>query len=141
MTYPLLQVGDLKAVVTFAKANGLKSIIDNTFTSPINFRPLDYGFDLSLHSASKYLNGHSDVVAGAAIGSKELIHNINEKLCYLGGCLDPHALFLLQRGIKTLALRVRYQALKIAQFLEQHPAVVKVNYPGLVSSPLRSVNN
>jgi cystathionine beta-lyase/cystathionine gamma-synthase len=138
ITNPLMQVADLKAVVHFAKANGLISVIDNTFASPINFRPLEWGFDLSLHSCTKYLNGHSDIVAGAVIGPADLIQKITHKLNHLGGSLDPHAAFLLYRGMKTLAVRVRYQnesALKIAQFLEKHPAVAKVNYPGLESHP------
>ena len=135
---PLLQVGDLKAVVEFAKAHGLVSVIDNTFASPVNFRPPEWGFDLSIHSCTKYLNGHSDIVAGAVIGHTDLIEKITHKLNHLGGSLDPHACFLLHRGLKTLALRVRYQnesTLNIARFLEEHPAVKKVNYPGLESHP------
>jgi len=138
MTNPLLQVADLKAVVQFAKTHGLISVIDNTFASPINFRPAELGFDLSLHSCTKYLNGHSDIVAGAVIGRSHLIDGIRHSLNHLGGCLDPHACFLLHRGLKTLAVRMRYQnesALKIARFLEAHPEVVKVNYPGLESHP------
>ena len=138
MTNPLLQVGDLKAVVEFANAHGLVSVIDNTFASPVNFRPPEWGFDLSLHSCTKYLNGHSDIVAGAVIGRADLIEKITHKLNHLGGSLDPHACFLLHRGLKTLALRVRFQnesTLKIARFLEEHPAVKKVNYPGLRSHP------
>jgi len=138
MTNPLLQVGDLVAAASFAREQGLVSIIDNTFASPINFRPAERGFDLSLHSATKYLNGHSDIVAGAAIGRAELIDRITRRLNHLGGSLDPHAAFLLHRGLKTLAVRVRHQnesALKIARFLEQHPAVARVNYPGLESHP------
>ena len=135
---PLMQVADLKAAVDFARKNGLVSIIDNTFASPVNFRPMEWGFDLSLHSCTKYLNGHSDIVGGAVIGSHELVTNITHKLNHLGGSMDPHACFLLHRGIKTLALRVRFQnesALKIAGFLEQHSAVEKVNYPGLENHP------
>ena len=138
MTNPLLEVIDLKAVVEFAKAHGLVSLIDNTFASPINFRPPEWGFDLSLHSCTKYLNGHSDIVAGAIIGSADKIEEITHKLNHLGGSLDPHACFLLERGIKTLAVRMKYQnksAHKIAQFLETHPAINKVNYPGLESHP------
>jgi len=133
---PLLQVPDLQAAAEFARRNGLVSIIDNTFASPINFRPAELGFDLSIHSGTKYLNGHTDIVAGAVIGRRELIERITRKLNHLGGSLDPHACFLLSRGMKTLAVRVRYQnesALKVARFLEQHPAVAKVNYPGLES--------
>ncbi|HEY0766557.1 MAG TPA: aminotransferase class I/II-fold pyridoxal phosphate-dependent enzyme [Steroidobacteraceae bacterium] len=138
MTNPLLQVADLKAVVQFARAHGLTSIIDNTFASPINFRPIEAGFDLSIHSATKYLNGHSDIVAGAVSGRAELIERIRHKANHLGGSLDPHAAFLLSRGLKTLALRVRFQngsALKIAQFLEAHPAVARVHYAGLETHP------
>jgi cystathionine beta-lyase/cystathionine gamma-synthase len=138
LTNPLLQVADLKGVVEFAKRNGIVSIIDNTFASPINFRPPEMGFDLSLHSCTKYLNGHSDIVAGAVIGGADLIEMVTQKLNHLGGSLDPHACFLLYRGIKTLAVRMKYQnesALKIAQFLEACPAVTKVNYPGLKSHP------
>jgi cystathionine beta-lyase/cystathionine gamma-synthase len=135
---PLLRVSDLAAVVEFASANGLISIIDNTFASPMNFRPAEIGFDLSLHSATKYLNGHTDIVAGAVIGRAELVEEIKHKLDHLGGVLDPHACFLLNRGIKTLAVRVRHQnesALKLARFLEQHPKIARVNYPGLESHP------
>lgn len=138
MTNPLLQVTDLSAVPAFAKAHGLVSMIDNTFASPINFRPAEWGYDLSLHSCTKYLNGHSDIVAGAVIGQGDLIRKVTHKLNHLGGSLDPHACFLLHRGIKTLAVRVHYQndsALNLARFFEQHPAVNQVNYPGLTSHP------
>ena len=136
MSNPLLQVSDLQAAVDFAAENGLVSIIDNTFASPINFRPAEIGFDLSLHSGTKYLNGHTDIVAGAVIGRAELVERITHTLNHLGGSLDPHACFLLHRGMKTLAVRVRHQnesALKIARWLEQHRAVARVNYPGLES--------
>jgi cystathionine beta-lyase/cystathionine gamma-synthase len=135
---PLMSVADLGAVVDFAAAHGLVSIIDNTFASPVNFRPAEAGFDLSVHSCTKYLNGHSDIVAGAIIGRAQLVEKVAHKLNHLGGVLDPHACFLLHRGMKTLAVRVRYQnesALKIARFLEGHPSVRQVNYPGLESSP------
>ena len=138
ITNPLIQVADLNEVIKFAQTHNLISIIDNTFASPINYRPLERGFDLSIHSATKYLNGHSDIVAGALIGQANLIEKITHKLNHLGGTLDPHACFLLHRGLKTLAVRVRYQnesALKTAQFLESHPAVARVNYPGLESHP------
>jgi cystathionine beta-lyase/cystathionine gamma-synthase len=138
MTNPLLQVADLRGVVAFARRHGLISIIDNTFASPVNFRPIPAGFDLVLHSATKFLNGHADIVGGAVAGRAELIERIRHKLNHLGGCMDPHAAFLLNRGIKTLALRVRYQnqsALRIAQFLEAHPEVAHVNYAGLTSHP------
>jgi len=138
ITNPLLDVADLRAVVEFARAHRLVAVIDNTFASPINFRPAEIGFDLSLHSGTKYLNGHSDIVAGAIIGRAALIDQINRKLGHFGGALDPHACFLLQRGMKTLAVRVRHQndaALKLARFLETHPAIAAVNYPGLAGHP------
>jgi cystathionine beta-lyase/cystathionine gamma-synthase len=138
MTNPLLQVADLKGVVSFARDHNLISMVDNTFASPINFRPPEAGFDLSLHSCTKYLNGHSDIVAGAVIGRADLVEKITHKLNHLGGSLDPHACFLLHRGMKTLAVRMKYQnesALAIATFLCNHQAVERVNYPGLDSHP------
>ena len=138
LTNPLLQVADLEAVVRFARQNKLLAIIDNTFTSPINFRPLEQGFDVIVHSCTKYLNGHSDIVAGAVIGPTDLVDKVRRRLGHLGGSLDPHACFLLQRGMKTLALRMKYQnesALKIARFLEAHSSISGVNYPGLESHP------
>ena len=138
MSNPLLEVADLPSVVAFARSHHLVSMIDNTFASPVNFRPLDMGFDLSLHSCTKYLNGHSDIVAGCAIGNSDLVTRITHRLNLMGGCLDPHACSLLLRGMKTLALRVAKQnenALALASFLEAHPAVVQVNYPGLPGHP------
>lgn len=138
MTNPLLQVIDLQEVVRFAKEHGLVTLIDNTFASPYNFRPAEWGFDLSLHSCTKYLNGHSDIVAGAVIGRADLVEKVTYKLDRLGGTLDPHACFLLHRGIKTLAVRMKQHnqsALQIARFLSQHPKVAHVNYPGLESHP------
>ena len=135
---PLMQVPDLAGVVKFAREHDLVSMVDNTFASPVNFRPAEIGFDLSLHSCTKYLNGHNDLAAGAAIGRADLIQRIRLLLDHLGGILDPHACYLLQRGIKTLALRVQQQnasALRIAQFLETHSKVDCVNYPGLKSHP------
>ncbi|HEY3250311.1 MAG TPA: aminotransferase class I/II-fold pyridoxal phosphate-dependent enzyme [Ignavibacteria bacterium] len=135
---PLMEVPALNEVVKFAKENNLVSFIDNTFATPVNFRPPEIGFDISLHSATKYLNGHNDIVAGAVLAKADMIEKIKHNLNHFGGSLDPHACFLLQRGLKTLALRVRYQnesALKIAGFLETHKSVSKVNYPGLESSP------
>lgn len=138
ITNPLVHVANLPAVTAFAKAHGLVSIVDSTFATPVNFRPIEHGFDLVLHSATKYLNGHSDLVAGAVIGSASLIRRITHKVNHLGGALDPHACFLLHRGMKTLGLRVRHQnvsALTIARALAAHPAVERVHYPGLESDP------
>jgi cystathionine beta-lyase/cystathionine gamma-synthase len=138
MTNPLLGVIDLEAVSAFAREHNLVSIIDNTFPSPVNFRPSEWGFDLSLHSCTKYLNGHSDIVAGAIIGRADLTARILPTLNHLGGSLDPHACFLLHRGMKTLSVRMRQHnasALKIAEFLAGHPKVQRINYPGLQSHP------
>jgi cystathionine beta-lyase/cystathionine gamma-synthase len=138
LTNPLLDIADHRSVVRFAREHGLISMIDNTFASPINFRPAEHGYDISLHSATKYLNGHTDLIAGAAIGRRDLIDKMRLKLNHLGGSLDPHACFLLQRGMKTLGLRVRKQnqsALEIARFLENHPGVARAIYPGLESHP------
>jgi cystathionine beta-lyase/cystathionine gamma-synthase len=138
MTNPLLEVADLAAVAAFARQHGLVAMIDNTLASPVNFRPLAVGFDLSIHSATKYLNGHSDIVAGAVIGSTPWITRITHRLNHLGGALDPHAAFLLHRGMKTLGVRMRQHnasALRIAEFLTHHPAIAVVNYPGLKVHP------
>ena len=138
MTNPLLTVGDLQGVITFAQEHGLVTMIDNTLPSPVNFNPIAMGFDLVLHSCTKYMNGHSDIVSGAIIGKQEMVRAAKLKLDHLGGSLDPHACFLLNRGIKTLPLRVSRQnqnALALARFLEQHPQVSSVNYPGLPSHP------
>jgi cystathionine beta-lyase/cystathionine gamma-synthase len=124
-------------VVAFARKHGLISVIDNTFASPVNFRPAEIGLDLSLHSGTKYLNGHSDIVCGAVIGRADLVARVKKMMSYLGGSLDAHACFLLHRGLKTLAVRVRQQnesALILARTLEAHPAVARVNYPGLDSN-------
>lgn len=138
ITNPLMEVADLAAIADFASRHQLVSIIDNTFASPVNFRPLERGFDYSLHSATKYLNGHTDIVAGAVLGGAERVRAVTHKVNHLGGSLDPHACFLLHRGLKTLVLRVRQQnqsALEIARMLTLHPAVSRVNYPGLPDSP------
>ena len=138
LTNPLIQVADLEAVAAFARKKGLVSIIDNTFASPVNFRPAEMGFDLILESATKYMNGHTDIIAGAVAGSREMVWDIKLTLDHLGGVLDTHTCYLLERGLKTLPVRVREQnasALRIAAFLEGHPRVAKVNYPGLESHP------
>lgn len=138
LTNPLLELADLEAVAAFARERGLLSIIDNTFATPINFRPIEHGFDLSIHSCTKYMNGHSDIVAGAIMGRRDLVDRVKHKLDHLGGSLDPHAAYLLHRGVKTLWVRVRHQnesALAIAKFLASRPEVARVNYPGLPSHP------
>ncbi len=135
---PLIEVGDLEAAVAFARAHGLVTVIDSTFASPVNFRPREIGIDLVVHSATKYLNGHSDIVAGAVIGSAAHIERVRHMLVHLGGALDPHACFLFERGLKTLVLRVERQnrtAMRLARFLAGRPEVRKVNYPGLEDDP------
>ena len=138
ITNPLMRVGRLDRVADFGRREGIVTVIDNTFASPVNFRPLDAGFDMVFHSATKYLGGHSDLVAGAVMGGADMIERVRETLNLFGGSLDPHAGFLLARGIKTLALRVQAHnanALALARFLGDHPAVAAVNYPGLASHP------
>jgi cystathionine beta-lyase/cystathionine gamma-synthase len=138
MTNPLLQVADHRAVAAFAREHRLVSLIDNTFATPVNFRPLEHGFDVALHSGTKYLNGHADLVAGALVGSRDLVERVRHKLNQFGAGLDPHACFLLHRGLKTLSVRMRQHnetALALARFLDGHPAVERVAYPGLASHP------
>jgi cystathionine gamma-synthase/cystathionine gamma-lyase/cystathionine beta-lyase len=135
---PLMEVGDLEAAAEFARAHGLVTVIDSTFASPVNFRPRQIGIDLVVHSATKYLNGHSDIVAGAVIGSVEHVERVRHMLVHLGGALDPHACFLFERGLKTLVLRVERQnrtAMLLARFLAGRPEVRRVNYPGLEEDP------
>jgi cystathionine gamma-synthase/cystathionine gamma-lyase/cystathionine beta-lyase len=138
ITNPLMRVGLLREIADFARREDLLSVIDNTFASPVNFRPLQAGFDLCVHSATKYLGGHSDLVAGAVMGRGDLVDRVRRTLNLYGGSLDPHSGFLLARGIKTLALRVRAQngnAAALASFLAGHPQVAAVNYAGLADHP------
>lgn len=138
ITNPLMRVPRLTEMVAFCRREGLVSVIDNTFATPINFRPLEWGFDVVCHSATKYLNGHADIVAGCVIGSGEMVERVRHRLNLFGGSLDPHAGFLLARGIKTLALRVaahNANGMAMAEFLERRPEVREVNYPGLPAHP------
>ncbi|MDA8018315.1 MAG: PLP-dependent aspartate aminotransferase family protein [Thermoanaerobaculia bacterium] len=135
---PLMNVADLEAVVAFARTHGMVSIIDNTFATPLVFRPIEYGFDLVVHSATKALNGHSDVLAGVVLGSRARIGAIDQQLRLLGGTADPQAVYLLRRGVKTLGVRLPAQnasALELARRLQSHPGVASVSYPGLSSHP------
>ena len=137
-TNPTLRLVDLQKAVSFAKEWDLLALIDNTFASPVLQKPIAMGFDLVMHSATKYLAGHSDVIAGVAAGSHSLIEKIRDMIIYLGGSMDPEAAFLLIRGMKTLELRVRRQcetALAVARYLEKHPKVARVHHPGLPSHP------
>jgi cystathionine gamma-synthase/cystathionine gamma-lyase/cystathionine beta-lyase len=138
ITNPLMRVPRLAEVVAFARRHHLRSLIDNTFATPINFRPLALGFDVVFHSATKALNGHSDLVAGCVMADAETVTRVRKTLNLYGASLDPHAGFLLARGIKTLALRVRAQnenAMALARFLSAHAAVATVNYSGLETHP------
>lgn len=137
-TNPYLRIVDLEQLVEIGKRHGVKTIIDATFATPVNQRPLDYGVDLVIHSATKYLSGHNDIMAGAVIGDAGLIHALRQSHGMLGGVLDPQAAYLLERGLKTLALRVDAQnrtALYVADYLDQHPKIERVWYPGLRSHP------
>lgn len=135
---PNLLLTDIAAVARLAHRHGITVLADNTFASPINQSPLALGADLVVHSATKYLCGHSDVIGGCVVGRSDLLDRVWRQQKLLGGCLDPHAAWLLLRGIKTLAVRVERQnenASRIAAFLAEHPAVALVRYPGLASHP------
>jgi len=135
---PLLTITDIKAVADMAKSRGIVSSIDNTFASPINQNPIDFGIDLVMHSATKYLGGHSDILAGAVVGSKAHIERIWNVGKNLGGSLSDFTVWMLERSMKTLALRVKAQtknAKKLARLLDKNDSVAKVNYPGLKSHP------
>lgn len=137
-TNPYLRVLDLEKVVAIAKKHNIKTVIDSTFATPINQRPLEFGVDFVVHSATKYLGGHNDLLAGVVVGSDYMIGAIKETQAMLGDVSDPHTAYLLIRGLKTLDLRVKRQnetADKLAHFLAKHPAVRRVYYPGLVSHP------
>ena len=137
-TNPYLRVSDIDQLVQMAKAHNLLTLLDTTFATHINLRPAEYGIDLIVHSGTKYLGGHHDLLAGVVVGRKELIDSIREHLGMLGGIISPQNAFLLGRGLKTLALRVRHQnktAQQVAQFLENHPEIEQVWYPGLPSHP------
>jgi methionine-gamma-lyase len=137
-TNPILRLVDLKKTVGLARKHKLVSLIDSTFGSPVLQKPLDLGFDLVLHSATKYLGGHSDIVAGAVAGSRQWVGKVRETMIHLGGSMDPDPAYLLIRGLKTLEVRVRRQcetALAVARFLERHRKVARVHYPGLASHP------
>ncbi|HEY2459280.1 MAG TPA: aminotransferase class I/II-fold pyridoxal phosphate-dependent enzyme [Candidatus Acidoferrum sp.] len=137
-TNPTLRLVDLYKAVAFAKKHKIISIIDNTFATPVLQNPLAMGFDMVVHSATKALAGHSDVIAGAVAGSKGWMKRIQHMVIHLGGSMDPGAAYLLIRGMKTLGVRVERQcknAMAVAKFLEKHPMVSRVHYPGLASHP------
>jgi cystathionine beta-lyase len=135
---PLLNITDISAVAAAAKARGVLTLIDNTFASPVNQQPALMGADLVLHSATKYMGGHSDLLAGAVAGSRELVDRVHETGLNLGGSMNGITLYLLERSLKTLHLRVERindNAMEVAHFLSTHPRVKQVNYPGLPSHP------
>jgi methionine-gamma-lyase len=137
-TNPTLRLVDLRKAVAFAKEWDLVSMMDNTFASPVLQKPIELGFDLVLHSATKYLGGHSDIIAGAAAGRRSLIAEVRHNIINLGGSMDPEAAYLLIRGMKTLEVRMQRQcqsAMTVAKYLEKHPRVARVHYPGLASHP------
>jgi cystathionine beta-lyase/cystathionine gamma-synthase len=141
-TNPTLRVVDLKKVSALARQHNLLTMIDSTFATPINTRPAEFGIDLVMHSGTKYFGGHSDLIAGVVAGRRDLIDNIHETRTTLGSCMDPHAAFLLLRGIKTLAVRVERQnenALRVAEFLASHSKVKRVHYPFLEGHPQRGL--
>jgi cystathionine beta-lyase/cystathionine gamma-synthase len=141
-TNPTLRVVDLPKVCALAKQHNLISMIDSTFSTPINQRPHEFGIDLVMHSGTKYFGGHSDLISGIVAGRRDLIDEIHETRTTLGGTMDPHAAWLLLRGIKTLAVRVERQnenALRVAQFLARHAKVRRVHYPFLEGHPQRAL--
>jgi cystathionine gamma-synthase len=135
-TNPYLRVVDLPKLVDIAQQHGLLTIIDSTFATPINQRPLEFGVDIVIHSATKYLGGHNDLLGGVIVGSSEIVGKVRETENIIGAISDPHTAYLLLRGLKTLALRVRHQnetGLRLARYLEQDGRVSEVYYPGLPS--------
>ncbi len=135
---PLLTITDLKAISKIAKEHGLVSMIDNTFASPVNQNPIDFGIDVVIHSATKYMGGHSDILAGTVISTEEHIDTIFQLAKNFGGNLSDYTVWLLERSIKTMGLRVKAQnknAKKLAKYLEKHEDVERVYYPGLKSHP------
>jgi len=137
-TNPLMRVIDMGPISYVAKEHGLALLVDATFASPINFRPLEHGADIVITSATKYLNGHSDVIAGAVAGSSAFVDEVNRLMRLWGQAIDPHAAWLIDRGMRTLAVRMeRHNAngLAVAEWAQEHSAVAKVHYPGLPSHP------
>ena len=135
---PLLKITDLEAVAKLAKDHGLVSMIDNTFASPVNQNPIDFGIDVVIHSATKYMGGHSDILAGTVISSDENIERIFQMAKNFGGSLSDYTVWLLERSIKTMGIRVKAQnenAMKLAEFLNSHAGVSNVYYPGLKDHP------
>ena len=139
----IFKIQDLQAIANFAKTKGIGTVIDNSYATPLHQNPIDYGIDLVCHTASKYLGGHSDIVAGAVAGSEDMILSIRDnERALLGSNMDPHQAWLLIRGIRTLPVRLKQHAenaMKVALFLENHPKIKKVFYPGLGSFEQRDL--
>lgn len=137
-TNPYLRVADLARLAEIAREHHITTVVDSTFATPLNLRPLALGMDLVIHSATKYLGGHNDLLAGVVVGAHPLLNAIEATRGVLGGVSSPHDAYLLLRGLKTLSLRVQRQnanAQRVAEFLESHPAIARVYYPGLPSHP------
>jgi methionine-gamma-lyase len=137
-TNPTLYLVDLRKAAAFARKHRLISIVDNTFATPILQNPIEYGFDLVVHSVTKGLSGHSDLLGGVAAGKEQYIAGVRRMVSCFGGCMDPDVAFLLMRGMKTLGVRLARQcetASRVAKFLEKHRKVARVHYPGLASHP------
>ncbi|QPC81010.1 PLP-dependent transferase [Phototrophicus methaneseepsis] len=137
-TNPYLRVADLERLMEIAKASRVLTMIDTTFATPVNLRPVEWGIDFVLHSATKYLGGHNDILAGVITGRADRLKALKDSRGVFGNVIDPQAAFLLERGIKTLGIRVQQQnrsAQAVAEFLESHPKIERVWYPGLESHP------
>ena len=137
-TNPLMRVVDLTPVAHVAREFGLALLVDATFASPINFRPLEHGADIAISSATKYLNGHSDVIAGAVAGSTSFVEEVNRLMRLWGQAIDPHAAWLVDRGMRTLALRMarhNTNGMAVAEWAASHESIARVHYPGLPSHP------
>ena len=138
ITNPVIKVCDLEAMAALAKKHGLIAIVDNTFATPWGCNPVDFGFDLIIHSGTKYLGGHSDLIAGLVVGRKDLVAEIFPKKVHFGGAADPHMCYMLERGMRTLHARMPIHtanAAEIAKRLEAHDMIDHVNHPSLASSP------
>jgi cystathionine beta-lyase len=135
---PLLNITDIEAVASMARRAGILTVIDNTFASPVNQQPCRLGIDIVVHSATKYMGGHSDILAGAVVSSNDLMKEVYETGLNFGGSLNAFTLYLLERSLKTIHLRVERinkNAMKVARFLDAHPKIKQVNYPGLPDHP------
>lgn len=137
-TNPLVRVLDVTPLAQIAREYGLALLVDATFASPINFRPIEHGADVVISSATKYLNGHTDVIAGAVAGTASIIEEVTRLMRLWGQSLDPHSAWLIDRGLRTLAVRMERHSkngMAVAKWAESHPSIVKVSYPGLKSHP------